>query len=80
MKYTILKSNDNNTVDVEFVFEEQNDYTVIASNIPLGDSEMDLENSIIDRARTIRNELEVNLAPITSYEPIIGEQQTITLE
>lgn len=79
MKYTILKSNDNNTVDVEFVFEEHNDYTVIASNIPLGDTEMDLENSIIDRARIIRDELEVNLAPITPYAPTIGHQQTIEI-
>lgn len=78
MKYTILKTNDNNTADVEFVFEEYNDYSVVASNIPLGDSEMDLENNIIDQARVIRDELSVNLA--TPYEPTIGVEQTIELE
>ena len=79
MNYTIIKTNDNNTVDVELNFPEY-DYTVVASNVPLGETEMDLENNIIEQARTIKTELYENLKVEQPYEPTLNQPKTVTLE
>lgn len=80
MKYTVLKTNDNNTVDVELVFNEHNEFTIVTSNVELGEKEADLKTNIIDRANTINAELTKNLPSALPYQPTLDTPVNITLE
>lgn len=79
MKYTILKTNDNKTVDVELVYDEHEDYTVVTSNVELGETEADLQENILDRAKTINEELNRNFGSNLPYQPTLDTPVTITL-
>ena len=79
MQYTILRTNDNQTATVELVFDEHNNYTVNA-DVPLGNSQDDLNTNILAQAETINDELNINLAAQTApYNVTLDQPQTINL-
>jgi len=80
MIYKILKTNDNNTADVELVFDEFDSYAVVISNVEIGDSQTDLENRIIDQAKVVRDELTINKNTALPYQPELNKPIDITLE
>jgi hypothetical protein len=79
MIYKILKTNENNTVDVELRFNEHDEYMVIASNIEIGNNQSDLDANILATAQTISEELTKNLATSLPYQPVLNEQVTVEL-